>query len=79
MQIGTGKQGVRIGEYANTEDHNGVIGWIEPSCDNPQWIMWFTLQGDALLYTERESSGAVVGDAVKIKASAGRLPRKQKQ
>lgn len=68
MQIGKGKQGIKIGEYADVKDANGVIGWVEPSCDHPQWIAWFTKQGDIILYTSRKPNGAVVGDPVKVKA-----------
>lgn len=68
MQIGKGKSGVRIGEYGNEQDGGGTLGWIEPACDNPSWIMWFTSKGDALLYTDREPSGAIKGEPVKIKA-----------
>jgi hypothetical protein len=64
MQIGKGKQGVLIGEYGfsrpqdkktDTADGGGTLGWIEPACDNPQWILWFDPKGDAVLYTERET------------------------
>lgn len=68
MQIGRGKSGVLIGEYSNEQDGLGTLGWIEPACDNPQWILWFTGKGDAILYTQREKSGAVIGEPIKIKA-----------
>lgn len=76
MQIGKGKQGVLIGEYTGTragkQDYNEVLGYIEPACDNPQWILWFTARGDAQLYTKRSyengCTGAVLGEPVKIKA-----------
>jgi hypothetical protein len=55
MQIGVGKSGVLIGEYANAQDGLGTLGWIEPACKNPQWIMWFDSKGDAILYTQRET------------------------
>jgi len=68
MQIGRGKSGVLIGEYANKSEGLGVIGWVEPACKNPRWILWFDDKGDAVLYTEREDSGAVIGDPLRIKA-----------
>lgn len=67
MQIGRGKSGVLIGEYGNAKDGLGTLGWIEPACDNPQWILWFTDKGEGLLYTDREDSGAVTGKALVLK------------
>ena len=55
MQIGVGKSGVKIGEYTNKQEGMGTLGWIEPACTNPQWIMWFDSKGDALLYTQRKT------------------------
>lgn len=78
MQIGTGKQGVRIGEYGTgktgltdgvSNDRNAVIGWIEPACDNPQWILWFTNKGDAVLHRKRSPTGGVQDEPLKIKAT----------
>jgi hypothetical protein len=60
--------GVKLGDYGNIQDGNGVIGWIEPACENPQWILWFEENGDALLYTEREENGGVMGEPIKISA-----------
>jgi hypothetical protein len=71
MQIGKGKQGVNVVEYGPHED---PLGYIEPTCDNPQWILWFDLKGDAVLYTEREPGGAVVGEPIRLKAK-GRTRR----
>ena len=68
MQIGVGKSGVKIGEYGNAKDGLGTLGWVEPACKNPQWILWFDSKGDGILYTEREESGAVVGEPIKVKA-----------
>lgn len=90
MQIGKGKQGVLIGEYGapdgsveedkiNKGDSNPILGYIEPACDNPQWILWFNRNGDATLYTKRvystsrggpnnECTGAVEGDPIRISA-----------
>jgi len=72
MQIGKGKQGVKIGEYSvyeHEQDTNPTLGYIEPACANPQWILWFNKNGDALLYTKRAPGGAVQGDPIKIKAT----------
>jgi hypothetical protein len=68
MQIGRGKSGVKIGEYGNEHDGGGTLGWIEPACDNPQWIMWFTSKGDGLLYTKRDEKGGIIGDPIRIKS-----------
>lgn len=54
MQIGKGRQGVLVCEYANKQG-NGLLGWIEPACENPRWIMWFDVKGNAILYTDRET------------------------
>jgi hypothetical protein len=68
MQIGTGKQGVRLGENDySPNDPNGIIGYIEPACDNPQWIVWFTRRGDLILNRCRSLTGAVLDEAMKIK------------
>lgn len=50
-------------------DHSIIIGYIEPACDNPQWIIWFTNKGDAILHRKRSSTGAVEDQALQIKAS----------
>jgi hypothetical protein len=71
MQIGNGKQGVKIGEYSDgvhSKDDNATIGYVQPACKNPQWILWFTKKGDGILYTEREPSGAVIGEPIRIYA-----------
>jgi hypothetical protein len=80
MQIGKGKQGVIIGEYHEPQplshkrgesiayDTNGIIGWVEPACDNANWILWFTRLGGALLYIGRGPKGTVLGDPIEIKA-----------
>lgn len=67
MQIGTGKLGVRVSEYESSPDTNAIIGCIEPACDNPQWILWFTNKGDAILHRSRALTGAVLDDGMKIK------------
>lgn len=80
MQIGHGKQGVIICEYGPTEslespdDGNAVIGYVEPACDNPRWILWFTKKGDALLYRDREPTGGVIGEPIRVSA-IGASPR----
>ncbi len=71
MQIGNGKQGVKIGEYTeeiHSKNNNAVIGYVEPACKNPQWILWFTKKGDGILHTQREPSGAVIGEPIHIQA-----------
>jgi hypothetical protein len=68
VQIGKGKQGVKIGEYGTTKDGNAIIGWVEPACDSPRWILWFTRRGDAILYAKRKSDGGVIGEPIKISA-----------
>lgn len=76
MQIGKGKQGVILEEYA--DNGCGFLGCIFPACDNNQWIMWFDSKGNAQLYTERETgkehNGAVVGEPIRLKAK-GRVRR----
>jgi hypothetical protein len=37
----------------------GYIGWVEPVTSS--WILWFRADGSAVLYTERETNGAVKG------------------
>jgi hypothetical protein len=68
MQIGVGKSGVKIGEYANKQEGMGTLGWIEPACSDPQWIMWFDSKGDALLYTKRGPTGGAIGDPIHVRA-----------
>lgn len=57
--------GIMDGDSA---DKNRVIGWLEPAGEHPSWIVWFTMQGDALIYTRREPSGAVIGEPIRLKA-----------
>lgn len=86
MQIGRGKQGIRIGEYIGEygypensllpeeineqerPDTNPVLGYIQPSCDNPQWILWFMANGDAILHQKRTENGEVLDKPMRIKA-----------
>lgn len=88
MQIGKGKQGVLVGEYGfsrpqdkkiDTEEGWGSLGWIEPACDNPQWVLWFDAKGDATLYTEREKTGAVVGEPIRVFARTPLETKQQKE
>jgi hypothetical protein len=51
-------------------DQNAVIGYIEPACDNPQWILWFTQQGDAIFHQKRAETGAVLDKALVAKGQA---------
>lgn len=95
MQIGHGKQGVIVGEYGcerapsglvpkrhgeTRQDHNEVVGWLEPACDSPAWIIWFTRQGDAIIYPHRENTGGITGynesGANPIRLSADGLKQK---
>jgi hypothetical protein len=76
MRIGSGKNGgVLIGEYGSPirSDGNDVLGYIEPACDKPQWIMWFTAKGDAILHCKRDytegHSGEVLDEPLRIKGS----------
>jgi hypothetical protein len=71
MQIGKGKQGVEIGEYGDgvhSKDDNALIGYVQPACKNPQWILWFTKKGNGILYTQREPNGSVIGEPIHIDA-----------
>lgn len=76
------RSGVRVGDYAPQEqinkpyvpqdhDQNPVIGYIEPAGETPQWIAWFTEQGDLYVYPHRDPSGAVSNDSITIKNSVG--------
>jgi len=67
--------GLKIGDYGNTKDGSGYVGWVEPAGENPQWILWFTENGDANLYTKRESSGAVIGDPIKLKGYISKVSK----
>lgn len=52
-----------------SSDKNRVIGWLEPASARPSWIIWFTEQGDAIIYANREAGGVVIGDPIRLKAS----------
>jgi len=47
-----------------SKDTNPVIGWMEPNCDNPKWIIWFMENGDAVVYADRYDDGGVIGEPV---------------
>ena len=81
MRIGKGKNGgVIIGEYGapdgnvekNRDDGNEILGYIEPAGLQPQWILWFTAKGDAILHRKRDytkgHTGAVLDEPLRIKA-----------
>lgn len=84
MQIGHGKEGVIIGEYevghpsaripmdapegTKPLDTNPVLGYVEPACDNPQWILWFMADGNAILHQKRSETGGVEDEPLKIKS-----------
>jgi hypothetical protein len=82
MRIGSGKNGgVLIGEYGSPDgkpearsDGNDILGYIEPACDKPQWILWFTAKGDAILNRKRDytkgHTGAVLDEPLRIKGSS---------
>lgn len=74
-----GHPGVDIAEYEITDDPNGVVGYIEPACEQPAWILWFTNKGEAIFHRRRESTGAVIDDAIKVSPSnlAEVKPRKR--
>ena len=73
-----GNPGVRIGEYGKGEsldsqipkDNNAVVGWIEPDCISPQWILWFTNRGDAIFPRKRAVDGAVEDEPITVKGRA---------
>ncbi len=75
MQIGKGKSGVIIGEYGNESDGGGTLGWIEPACDDPMWIAWFTSKGELILHVKRDyadgHTGAIIGEPIRVKAKEG--------
>lgn len=59
-----------LSDLEHKTDQNRVLGYIEPACDNPQWILWFTAKGDAIFYQKRSSTGAVEGDPINIEGQA---------
>jgi len=54
---------VKIVEYGPTDD---PLGYIEPVGAKPSWILWWFQDGSAQLYLQREPSGAVIGDPIRI-------------
>lgn len=73
-----GHPGVEIGEYELTDDPNCITGYIQPACEQPQWILYFTNRGEALFTQKREASGAVIGDPLKVKPSCLKEVRPKK-
>lgn len=68
IQVGSnGQQGIRVGTYEETSDPNCVVGYVEPSCEKPGWILWFTKQGDAIFHREREDGGGVIDEPIRVK------------
>jgi hypothetical protein len=64
-----GHPGVDIAEYEITNDPNGVTGYIEPACEQPAWILWFTNKGEAIFHRRRADTGAVLDDPIKVSPS----------
>jgi hypothetical protein len=64
-----GHPGVEISEYEASEDANFVTGYIQPACENPRWILWFTNRGEAIFHCSRDESGAVLDEAIKVSPS----------
>lgn len=56
----------QVGASEASSDKNAILGWLEPACDSPGWIIWFTRQGDVLIYPVREASGAVKGEPIRL-------------
>lgn len=77
MQIGKGKQGVSVVEYG--DNGSGYIGYVEPVCENKQWIMWFDAKGNAEVYTAREPSGAILGEPLRLKARISSETKHQRE
>jgi hypothetical protein len=71
MQIGHGKQGIFVGEYCGpsdeSQDGNAILGYIEPACSNPAWILYFTRRGEAIFHRERSDTGATLDEAIVVK------------
>lgn len=71
-----GNPGVEIQEYSVSEigdtDQNRIVGYIQPGCKKPGWILWFTNKGDAILHQQRDYSnghtGAVIDEPLKLKS-----------
>lgn len=61
-----GHPGVSIAEYEQSDDPNCITGYIEPACEEPAWILWFTNKGEAIFHRKRDSTGAVLDDAIKV-------------
>jgi hypothetical protein len=50
------------GTYDNPADVGGWIGWIEDDAET--WIAFVDVNGKALLWTQREPEGGIIGDPV---------------
>lgn len=67
------KYGVRVGDYGPcaaiddaSGDGNPIIGYLEPA-GGGNWILWFTANGDAVIYTNRYDDGGVIGEPIRLK------------
>jgi hypothetical protein len=54
---------IHIGHYEHSEV-NGFDGWIEPK--DQSWIIFVTNGGDLLIWMDREPTGGVIGDPIKL-------------
>jgi hypothetical protein len=54
---------IHIGHYDNSQGI-GYDGWIEP--DDLSWIIFVTTGGDLTIWMEREPTGGVIGDPVRL-------------
>ena len=61
MKIG---EMLNVGEYPKDNGDQLSSGWIEPL--HKRWIIFFSRDGSAQLYTKREESGAVIGDPIEL-------------
>ena len=50
------------------KDSNEIIGYIEPACKNPAWILYVTNKGDAMLYKNRGPKGELLGEPIRVSA-----------
>ena len=56
---------ITIGRYAHESITKEWAGWIEPA--DKSWIIYTNADGKpALYFTEREQSGAVIGEGIDI-------------
>lgn len=54
---------------SSSPDKNRLLGWIEPAQSMGSWIIWFTAQGDAVIYQHREPNGATFGEPIRLKGN----------